>query len=420
MVQECSAERLGEVPLDASCGRLDQWPRRPMAVRQRSSQPIPPVYRAPGQPQAARHFPPPRVMWRGSCCPRYARSQLRNGPECPKWAPLIDRGYSGCYTGSRTGTYPVCLESLFRVEWTDGRSWHHYHRARRFRRTGEKPSRAARADPDPACHTAGRVVCHHKPLGERPGPPLVPHLEPTPEAVRGRDPRRHREAGRAHRHCRGPPPALDFTTDPEIVRVVVEGHRLSYGHLCNPAFATEISQIDPLPHQRIAVYDHMLPQPRLRFAWSTMPGAGKTIMTGLYIREMLARRLVRRILVVPPAGLVGNWEREMNVLFSLPFRVVRAAKPKSGNPFIGPGERPDHRQRRHAARQPDVCPAPGTRRRIPYDLVVFDECHKLAADREPDSTSARPTATGWPRLWRASKDSARAGSWTGARSTCSC
>ena len=78
------------------------------------------------------------------------------------------------------------------------------------------------------------------------------------------------------------PPALDFTADPEIVRVVVEGERLSYGHLYNPTFATEISQIDPLPHQRIAVYDHMLPQPRLRYGLFDDPGAGKTIMTGLY------------------------------------------------------------------------------------------------------------------------------------------
>jgi superfamily II DNA or RNA helicase/DNA-binding XRE family transcriptional regulator len=179
------------------------------------------------------------------------------------------------------------------------------------------------------------------------------------------------------------PPALDFTADPEIVRVVVEGERLSYGHLYNPAFATEISQIDPLPHQRIAVYDHMLTQPRLRFGLFDDPGAGKTIMTGLYNREMLARRLVRRIIIVPPAGLVGNWEREMNVLFSLPFRVIEGSEAKSSNPFIGPASNlvivsvDTLRGNRMFSRlqEPEV---------IPYDLVVFDECHKLAADREPD------------------------------------
>ena len=84
---------------------------------------------------------------------------------------------------------------------------------------------------------------------------------------------------------------LDFSADPEIVRTVVEGERLTYGHLFNPAFAAEISLIDPLPHQRLAVYDHMLKQTRLRFLLADDAGAGKTIMTGLYIREMLTRRV---------------------------------------------------------------------------------------------------------------------------------
>lgn len=62
----------------------------------------------------------------------------------------------------------------------------------------------------------------------------------------------------------GTPPILDFAANPDIIRSLVEGERLSFGHLANPAFATEIASIDPLPHQRIAVYDHMLKQARLR------------------------------------------------------------------------------------------------------------------------------------------------------------
>src|SRR6266496_1577314 len=111
-------------------------------------------------------------------------------------------------------------------------------------------------------------------------------------------------------------PYLDFSTSAEVVRVVVEGERLGAGHLFNPAFATETALIDPLPHQRIAVYDHMLGQTRLRFLLADDAGAGKTIMSGLYIREMLTRRLIRRVLIIPPAGLVGNWERELRLLFS--------------------------------------------------------------------------------------------------------
>src|SRR6266480_340287 len=178
-------------------------------------------------------------------------------------------------------------------------------------------------------------------------------------------------------------PTIDFMADPEAVRLVVEGERLTYGHLFNPTFATEISMIEPLPHQRIAVYDHMLKQPRMRFLLADDAGAGKTIMTGLYIREMLTRRLISRVLIVPPAGLVGNWEHEMRNLFNLPFCIVASSNAKSGNPFIGPESdllivsvdtlRGDSLFAR--LQEPDV---------TPYDLVVFDEAHKLAADREAD------------------------------------
>jgi transcriptional regulator with XRE-family HTH domain len=121
------------------------------------------------------------------------------------------------------------------------------------------------------------------------------------------------------------PITLDFAAKPAVVAAVAEASRLAYGHLSNPAFATEISLIDPLPHQRIAVYEHMLDSSPLRFLLADDAGAGKTIMTGLYLREVLARRLIRRVLVVPPAGLVGNWEREMRTLFRLPFRIVRGS-----------------------------------------------------------------------------------------------
>ena len=103
----------------------------------------------------------------------------------------------------------------------------------------------------------------------------------------------------------GKPPtgAPDFLGDPERVRLIAEVERLSYGHIASPTFATETSRIEPLPHQRIAVYEHMLTQPRLRFLLADDAGAGKTIMAGLYVREMQARRLIRRVLIVPPAGL---------------------------------------------------------------------------------------------------------------------
>jgi superfamily II DNA or RNA helicase/transcriptional regulator with XRE-family HTH domain len=180
-----------------------------------------------------------------------------------------------------------------------------------------------------------------------------------------------------------PPPTLDFTADPGVVKVLAEGERLSFGHLANPTFATEISNIDPLPHQRIAVYDHLLRQPRLRFLLADDAGAGKTIMAGLYVREMLSRRLLRRILIVTPAGLLGNWRREMLRLFNLPFVIVESADARQGNPFVGPeGDQVIvsvdtllSSRMFGRLREPAVAL---------YDLVIFDEAHKLSADRGSD------------------------------------
>src|SRR5216684_4193761 len=191
------------------------------------------------------------------------------------------------------------------------------------------------------------------------------------------------EAGIGYHLAASVTPSLDFTASADVVRVVVEGERLTYGHLFNPAFATEISLIEPLPHQRMAVYEHMLKHNRLRFMLADDAGAGKTIMTGLYIREMLTRRLISRVLIVPPAGLVGNWEHELRSLFNLPFRIISGSDARAGNPFSGPrsdllivsadtlaGDRMFSR-----LQEADV---------IPYDLVAFDEAHKLAANREAD------------------------------------
>lgn len=179
------------------------------------------------------------------------------------------------------------------------------------------------------------------------------------------------------------PVLLDFTADPEKVRALVEGERLSFGHLANPVFGTEVARIDALPHQRIAVYDYMLKQPRLRFLLADDAGAGKTIMTGLYIREMLSRRLLRRILIVPPAGLVGNWQHELSTLFGLQFEIVAGSDARGENPFIGP--RSDRLIVSVDTMAGDRMFACLRREDIePYDLVVLDEAHKLSYDRGAD------------------------------------
>ena len=116
------------------------------------------------------------------------------------------------------------------------------------------------------------------------------------------------------------PPFIDFTASPEIVKVLAEGERLSF----RPPGQSRLRHRDLQDRSPAAPADRRLRShaqaARLRFLLADDAGAGKTIMSGLYIREMLSRRLLRRILIVPPAGLVGNWQRELSTLFNLPFR----------------------------------------------------------------------------------------------------
>ena len=181
---------------------------------------------------------------------------------------------------------------------------------------------------------------------------------------------------------------IDFRGDARAVQAIAEGERARHGFLYNPAFAKETSLIDPLPHQQLAVYQHMQRQPRLRFLLADDPGAGKTIMAGLDIKERLSRRLVRRVLIVAPAGLVGNWEREMRTLFHLRFRIVTGADARTQNPFLGPDSD-------LVIVSLDTLRQLGIYRRLqepevePYDYAVFDEAHKLSADMDTDGRLVR-------------------------------
>ena len=181
------------------------------------------------------------------------------------------------------------------------------------------------------------------------------------------------------------PRPLEFTADPNAVGAVAEAARLSFGHLASPTFATEVSLIDPLPHQRVAVYEHILPQWPVRFLLADDAGAGKTIMTGLAVQELRSRRLARRVLVVAPAGLLGNWEREMRSLFRIAARAIRGADLARGNPFIGPGSD-------FVVVSVDTLRSPRMFEALrqaglsgqSYELVIVDEAHKLSAGRDPD------------------------------------
>lgn len=168
-----------------------------------------------------------------------------------------------------------------------------------------------------------------------------------------------------------------FDGDGEAFKLAVEAKRIDLAFLFDPMMAIHTSNVEPLPHQITAVYESMLPRQPLRFVLADDPGAGKTIMAGLYIRELIMRADARRILIVSPGSLVEQWRDELFEKFGLEFRVfsreLEAASP-TGNAFS------DHDQviarldqlARNEELQDKLCSEN-------WDLVIFDEAHKLSA-----------------------------------------
>ena len=115
-----------------------------------------------------------------------------------------------------------------------------------------------------------------------------------------------------------------FDGDPARFRLGVEAMRLGLAYEYDPYFSLSIARVDPLPHQFEAVYDYFLKLPRIRFLLADDPGAGKTIMAGLLIKELKVRGLIQRILIVTPANLSFQWQRELKDKFRETFQVVRS------------------------------------------------------------------------------------------------
>jgi len=168
-----------------------------------------------------------------------------------------------------------------------------------------------------------------------------------------------------------------FEGDGEAFKLAVEAKRIDLAFLFDPMMAVHTSNVDPLPHQITAVYESMLPRQPLRFLLADDPGAGKTIMAGLYIQELLMRADAKRILIVAPGNLVEQWRDELWEKFGLEFRVY-SAELELASPNANPFE--DHPQliarldqmARNEDLQERLC-------RTNWDLVVFDEAHKLSA-----------------------------------------
>lgn len=127
-----------------------------------------------------------------------------------------------------------------------------------------------------------------------------------------------------------------FDADGGLLRLVTEANRIKLAHYFDPYLAIHTSIIEPLPHQITAVYGEMLPRQPLRFLLADDPGAGKTIMAGLLIKELSARSDLERCLVVAPGVLVEQWQDELGEKFSLEFDILSRdmiETSRSGNPF---------------------------------------------------------------------------------------
>jgi superfamily II DNA or RNA helicase len=182
------------------------------------------------------------------------------------------------------------------------------------------------------------------------------------------------------------PLAESFDGDPASFRLGIEAQRLGLAYEYDPYFSLSIARVDPLPHQLEAVYDYFLKMPRIRFLLADDPGAGKTIMAGLLLKELKARGLVRRTLIVSPANLTFQWKRELRDKFRESFDVVRGETLRT-NYGQNPWQDGDQvvTSISWVSRIED---AKESLLRSHWDLVVVDEAHKMSAYADDRKTLA--------------------------------
>lgn len=168
----------------------------------------------------------------------------------------------------------------------------------------------------------------------------------------------------------------DFTGDSKLFFLAIESWRIRYAYQFDPLWAVNVSQIDPLPHQIDAVYYYMLKNPKLRFLLADDPGAGKTIMAGLILKELKYRGLVDSILLIVPGHLKDQWLRELKEKFNETFlKVDRGVMDASWGRNIWQ-EQNQLITSIDFAKQEDVMVSLAE---VNWDLVVVDEAHKMAA-----------------------------------------
>ena len=170
-----------------------------------------------------------------------------------------------------------------------------------------------------------------------------------------------------------------FDADGGMFRLASEARRMKWAHLADPFAAVDTSNIEPYPHQIDAVYNRFLEQKPLKLLLADDPGAGKTIMAGLLIRELMLRGDVARCLIVAPGSLVEQWQDELWEKFGLEFELMSRSAveaSRTGNPFL--------EKNLLVARVDQLSRADDLLAKLEvsgWDLVVVDEAHKMSAHR---------------------------------------
>src|SRR6202795_1080422 len=177
-----------------------------------------------------------------------------------------------------------------------------------------------------------------------------------------------------------------FDGDPARFRLGVEAARLGLAYEYDPYFSLSIARVDPLPHQLEAVYQYFMAMPRIRFLLADDPGAGKTIMAGLLLKELKVRGLVSRTLIVTPANLSFQWQRELKDKFRENFEIIRSDILRANY-----GSNPWQEKNQvitsvsWVSRMED---AKESLLRSHWDLIIVDEAHKMSANSADKKTLA--------------------------------
>jgi superfamily II DNA or RNA helicase len=167
-----------------------------------------------------------------------------------------------------------------------------------------------------------------------------------------------------------------YAGDAHLTRLGLQAYALGIAYEYDPYFGLSISRVDPLPHQLEAVYDYLLKLARVRFLLADDAGAGKTIMAGLLIKELKLRGLAERILIVCPANLTFQWQRELNEKFGETFVVLKGATLRDQFGINHWQENPRVITSLDLAKRADIVAG---LRQVKWDLAIVDEAHRMSA-----------------------------------------